>query len=330
MATGTVIRTESRIVLVDAVVTDKKGKYVPDLTQQDFKVFEDNKEQAISSFSFGSDPTVQVKGQQHYMILFFDNSSMQAARPNPGAQCGRQVHRKERRAGPLDGRRGFWRKPDRQAELHGERETPGGGCIGCARAEHRDESAERIAARDCRFARVFASAGVLVHEHRGIRILARAPCSWPFAAWPRTCAAVPGRKMLVLFSAGFPLDPERMSELTATIDACNKANVAVYSVDVRGLIAGVPGGSARIQQPSGMRSAHAAALKDSNRAIRPRLVMASYSLARFHGSPEARRRWWGNWRWWRDRRWRDWWWRDGRRDRGRHRRRHRRRRHWRR
>ncbi len=35
VATGTVIRTESRIVLVDAVVTDKKGKYVPDLTQND-------------------------------------------------------------------------------------------------------------------------------------------------------------------------------------------------------------------------------------------------------------------------------------------------------
>jgi hypothetical protein len=102
MPTGAVIRTESRIVLVDAVVMDKKGKYVPDLTQQDFKVFEDNREQAISSFSFGSDPTVQVKGQQHYMILFFDNASMQM--PD-------QIQ--ARRAGPLDGRGGFRRNPDR-------------------------------------------------------------------------------------------------------------------------------------------------------------------------------------------------------------------------
>ena len=47
--------------------------------------------------------------------------------------------------------------------------------------------------------------------------------------------AVPGRKMLVLFSAGFALTPENESELTATIDACNKANVAIYSLDVRGL-----------------------------------------------------------------------------------------------
>src|ERR1039458_9302158 len=47
-----VIRTETRLVLVDSVVTDKKGNYVRDLTQTDFKVWEDGKEQAITSFSF--------------------------------------------------------------------------------------------------------------------------------------------------------------------------------------------------------------------------------------------------------------------------------------
>ena len=36
---GTVIRTETRVVLVDAVVTDKKGGYVRDLTKKDFKVW---------------------------------------------------------------------------------------------------------------------------------------------------------------------------------------------------------------------------------------------------------------------------------------------------
>src|SRR5450432_170371 len=73
-----VIKTESRIVLVDAVVTDKKGNYVHDLKQDDFKVFEDNKEQAVTSFSFGSEPAMQEGGgQKRYMVLFFDNSSME-------------------------------------------------------------------------------------------------------------------------------------------------------------------------------------------------------------------------------------------------------------
>ena len=55
--------------------------------------------------------------------------------------------------------------------------------------------------------------------------------------WRKIFSRVPGRKMLVLFSAGFPLDPTTHSELLATIDACNKSNVAVYSLDVRGLMA---------------------------------------------------------------------------------------------
>ena len=76
---GPIIRKESKLVLVDAVVTDKKGSYVHDLTQKDFKVFEDNKEQQVASFSVGSDAALQANnGQKHYLVLFFDNSSMAA------------------------------------------------------------------------------------------------------------------------------------------------------------------------------------------------------------------------------------------------------------
>src|ERR1700719_4062615 len=71
-----VIRRESKLVLVDAVVTDKKGGYVHDLTQNDFKVYEDNKEQPVASFSFGADTAIQAQGQKRYLILFFDNSTM--------------------------------------------------------------------------------------------------------------------------------------------------------------------------------------------------------------------------------------------------------------
>jgi len=45
-----VIKSESKLVIVDAVVTDKKGNYVHDLKQGDFKVYEDNKEQQVSQF----------------------------------------------------------------------------------------------------------------------------------------------------------------------------------------------------------------------------------------------------------------------------------------
>jgi hypothetical protein len=86
---------------------------------------------------------------------------------------------------------------------------------------------------------------------------------------------VPGRKMLVLFSAGFPLDAERLSELTATIDACNKANIAVYSLDVRGLVA--PGG-VRLIGPNERNHPQTAMVRNGARSKQPRLVMASYTL----------------------------------------------------
>ncbi len=50
-------------------------------------------------------------------------------------------------------------------------------------------------------------------------------------------SSVPGRKTLIFLSAGFALDSELRSDLTAVIDVCNKANVAVYPIDVRGLVA---------------------------------------------------------------------------------------------
>jgi len=73
-----VIKKESKLVLVDSVVTDKKGNYVRELTQNDFKVFEDNKEQPVSTFSTGADAATQANGQRRYLILFFDNSTMAA------------------------------------------------------------------------------------------------------------------------------------------------------------------------------------------------------------------------------------------------------------
>src|SRR3974377_265133 len=63
IVTNTPIRTESRIVLVDAVVTDKKGNYVHDLKQPDFKVYQATKTQQIASFSFGSDRAAPANSQ---------------------------------------------------------------------------------------------------------------------------------------------------------------------------------------------------------------------------------------------------------------------------
>ena len=48
---------------------------------------------------------------------------------------------------------------------------------------------------------------------------------------------VPGRKTLIFLSGGFPMTQAILTEITATIDACNRANVAIYPIDIRGLVA---------------------------------------------------------------------------------------------
>jgi hypothetical protein len=44
---GIAFKAQAKLVLVDSVVTDKKGNYIRHLTKNDFRVWEDNKEQTI-------------------------------------------------------------------------------------------------------------------------------------------------------------------------------------------------------------------------------------------------------------------------------------------
>ena len=56
---------------------------------------------------------------------------------------------------------------------------------------------------------------------------------------------VPGRKALVYFSAGLTSRGiENDDQLRWTADLCNRANISIYSVDARGLVALAPGGGA--------------------------------------------------------------------------------------
>ncbi|MGH9767184.1 MAG: VWA domain-containing protein, partial [Blastocatellia bacterium] len=48
------LRIETELVQIDAVVTDKQGKLVRDLRREDFELFEDGKKQEITHFAIGT------------------------------------------------------------------------------------------------------------------------------------------------------------------------------------------------------------------------------------------------------------------------------------
>jgi len=278
--TNTVIRAESRIVLVDAVVTDKKGKYITDLTKGDFKVFEDNKEQTISSFSSESDAAVQAAGQKHYIVLFFDNSSM---------QTGDQAQARIAATKFIEGSNG----PDKLMAVVNfggtlqlrQNFTANAKLLEAAVSGNQAPNIETNGQTDALVAGGQTTQPVMVAS-TGIPTLSNAEAEFgvrsmllSIRSLAKNLRGVPGRKMLILFTAGFPLDTENMSELTATIDACNKANVAIYPLDVRGLAALTPGGSARLSAPGKADGPSQNTLSAASRTRTPRLVLASYTAA---------------------------------------------------
>src|SRR3984893_14001847 len=232
-----VIKKESKLVLVDAVVTDKKREYVRDLTQNDFKVYEDNKEQQISAFSTGSDAATQANGQRRYLILFFDNSTMAA--PDQIQARGAAKKFIEANAGPdplmavvdFGGSLRIVQNFTANADLLR-------GAVSGVKTSSVDPNAPGPDV-PVTIASIGLSSLGNAEADFGARSMLLAVRSLA-----KNLRSIPGRKMVVLFSGGFPLTTENQSELTATIDARNKSNVAVYALDARGLVATGPGGSA--------------------------------------------------------------------------------------
>jgi len=272
VAVAPVIRAESRIVLVDTVVTDKKGNYVKDLTQQDFKVSEDKKEQANTSFSFGADPAAQNAGQKHYMILFFDTSSMemgdQMQARNAAVKFIDSNSGQDRLiavvnfGGSLVIRQNFTTNAELLKAAVSGSKTP--------HIETNPEATQPVMVATMGMPSISSA-----ESDYGARTMLLS-----IRSLAKNLRGVPGRKMLILFTAGFPLNSENLSELTATIDACNKANVAVYPLDVRGLTApmlpaAAPGSASR--KPSSQETgATTLVVRDGPREIWPHLVLSSY------------------------------------------------------
>src|SRR5712692_2501255 len=264
-----VIKKESKLVLVDSVVTDKKGNYVRDLAQNDFKVFEDNKEQAVSTFSTGADAATQANGQRRYLILFFDNSTM--ALPD-------QIQARSAATKFIAANAG----PDRLMAV-----VDFGGSLRIVQNFTANADVLRAAVSGVKSSSVDPNAPApdvpVTIASTGLSSLGNAAADFgarsmllAVRSLAKNLRAIPGRKMVVLFSGGFPLTQENQSELTATIDACNKSNVVVYALDARGLIATAPGGSASRRSAAGRTQAASNHIPAGKTSTRPHFLLAAF------------------------------------------------------
>ncbi len=72
---STEVQLENKPVLIDTIVTDKKGDFVGNLTAKDFHVFEDNKEQVIKNVLHAA-PAAPPSGQPTHLALLFGRISI--------------------------------------------------------------------------------------------------------------------------------------------------------------------------------------------------------------------------------------------------------------
>src|SRR6202790_4296888 len=226
-----VFHAETRLVLVDTVVTDKKGNYIRDLAQKDFRVWEDGKEQQLTSFSYEENTGSPANAKPRYMVLFFDNSTM---------DMGDQAQARAAAAKFIDANAG----PDRLIAI-----ADFGGTV------HISQNFTADANRLKQVVTGLKGSSVSPNGDSPVMVASLAPpptgpslsnaevdfgvhsVLLALRSVAKSLSTVPGRKTLVMLTSGFPMNFEYQSEVTAVIDTCNKANVAIYPIDVRGLVA---------------------------------------------------------------------------------------------
>jgi VWFA-related protein len=198
------IRTETRVVLVDTIVTDKQGDYIHNLTAKDFRVWEDNKEQTIKSVALEKGPATATS-RQRYLVLFF-----------AGMDASERIAARQAVSGFVDAYA-------QENRLMSVVSYNGGLRIG---QNFTDDASKLKAAVNA----AISSEGSSNTGDAGALDTIRA-----LGSLAKNLSVLPGRKMIVFVSKGLSQSSVQRAELTTTIDACNKSDVAVYPVDVRPL-----------------------------------------------------------------------------------------------
>jgi VWFA-related protein len=213
-----VIKSESNVVLVEVIVTDKKGRYLKDLKQAEFHVFEDGAEQPLTSFSRETDIPPGAPERQRYMVLFFDNEGLdsagQAGERDAAAKFVEATAFPQRMMAVLDYDRGLHVAQNFTADtdllisaIRNKNSLPPQTTIPTLPWQMHDLGAA-------------SPPGYLLLALRNVA---------------ETLAPVPGRKTLLYFSAGNSLTSRSPLDFQNTVDALNKANVGVYTLSAGGL-----------------------------------------------------------------------------------------------
>src|SRR6266436_1088625 len=264
------IQVTTELVLVNVVAHDKKGNLVRDLKKGDFTLFEDGKKQEISTFDFENvdelttagaaeatvsgvtGGTVLRSGKQtapsldardrRMILLFFDFSAMEPEQIDRSVEAAKKFVSTKMQPADLMALVSLATnmhvdldftddKTKLLAELSAYSSGQGQGFEngGTGSTEGAAETSGAFSADDTDFNTFSADRKLLALQ-----------------SLMQALGKLPQKKSLVYFSNGISqTGADNQSALRATTAAAVKANVSIYSMDIRGLQAFPPGGEAQ-------------------------------------------------------------------------------------
>src|SRR5262245_52919289 len=271
-----VFRSGARLNVVDVTVLDKQGKPIEGLTAADFTLTEDGVPQTITTIAFQkmatdaaplppvppgrptrAAPTVQptiaasANGDIRYqnrrlLVLYFDLSAM----PPPDQMRAYTAARK------------FIDQQIRAQDLVAIMTFEGG-----AVRVRQDFTADRVTLKDVFDALVYGEqrdandmpdvttdvGTAFGQDDAEFNILNTDRQLSALQTAAMMLRPLPEQKALVYFASGLRLNGvDNQAQLRATVNAATRANVAIYPVDARGLVAQAPLGDATVQSPRGI------------------------------------------------------------------------------
>jgi VWFA-related protein len=266
------IRSTVSLVEIDVQVTNRDGKPVKGLKQEQFSVTEDGKPQKIASFEYNDIEQVETAGKgdeapitvplgtvsspeeikavvrDHRMIvLFFDLTSLQAEDLLRSTRAAQKYLQEQMTAADLVAVVAFGNTLKVVANFTNDREL-------LKQAVDAVVPGHEAALSQLADAATAADGETAVTEDTGAAFTADDTefnifnTDRKLAAVEALCEVlegIPGKKSIIQFTSGITQTGEdNRSELIAATNSANRSNVSIYSVDSRGLLTATPGGDA--------------------------------------------------------------------------------------
>ena len=272
------IRATVNLVEVDVEVTDRNGNPLKGLRQDQFSVAENGKEQKISTFDYydverlekaGAEESApitipigsisqpeQVRQQirdRRMIVLFFDLTSLQPNDLTRSTLAAKQFLSKQMTSADLVGVVAFGNQLKVVADFTNDRDLlssavdallPGNESQLAALAAATSTGIDAATTEDTDAA--FTADDTEFNAFNTDRKLIA------LESLADLLKDIPGKKSVMQFTSGITQTGEdNRSQLRATTDASNRANMSIYTVDSRGLLAEIPGGDASVGASAG-------------------------------------------------------------------------------